>query len=339
MNSKTSMQDIADTLGISKNAVSLALNHKAGVSEELRARVFEAANQLKYRTEPRNKKKQHHLLVLIPEHIPQDASFFYEVFWSIEKKAKEHGYNAIICGVAEEMEQQQTLPDLYHEMVFHGILTIGVFQLNYIRMLHDLGTPLVTVDHYYDSLQLDAVVTAHTEEAYKLTAYLISKGHREIGFIGAVHLAKSFKERWHGFQNAMSDAGLTINMDHSLVNAPSLDAQSSNMDELASFVDALPSLPTAWICANDRLAISLIQTVTARGYNVPNTISIVGFDDIEAARMITPRLTTIQVQREQLGCEAVDFLIRKIEYGGSSQKIAVYGKLIERDSCKQLDNT
>ena len=78
------------------------------------------------------------------------------------------------------------LPELYHEIEFHGILLVGGLHLNYVRMLYDLGIPLVTVDHYYDSLQLDAVVTANAEEAYKIVTYLIDKGHQQIGFIGAI---------------------------------------------------------------------------------------------------------------------------------------------------------
>jgi DNA-binding LacI/PurR family transcriptional regulator len=330
------MQDIADKLGISKNAVSLALNNKAGVSEELRFRIFEAANQLNYRTDTKTKKKRGNLLVLIPENIRNDKIFYYEVFWSIEKRAKENGYNAIICGVTQEMEDQLILPELYHEFVFDGILLVGVLHLNYVRKLVDLGIPLVTVDHYYDSLQLDAVVTANAEEAYKIVTHLIDKGHRQIGFIGVISRTKSFRERWSGYQNAMSDAGLTVDMNHNIVNPSPLDALNSTPAQLADHLDAMTSMPTAWFCADDRSAISFIQILTSKGYKVPEDFSVVGFGDIEAAQLIAPRLTTIQVQREQLGYEAVDFLIRKIDHGGSPAKISIYGKLIERDSCKAL---
>ncbi|MCY9664002.1 LacI family DNA-binding transcriptional regulator [Paenibacillus alginolyticus] len=339
MNSKTSMQDIADKLGISKNAVSLALNNKAGVSEELRFRIFEAANQLNYRTDSKTKKKRGNLLVLIPENIRNDKIFYYEVFWSIEKRAKEHGYNAIICGVTQEMEDQLILPELYHEIDFQGMLLVGVLHLNYVRKLFDLGIPLVSVDHYYDSLQLDAVVTANAEEAYKIVSHLIDKGHKQIGFIGAISKSKSFKERWSGYQNAMSDAELAIDMNHNIINIinPSpLEELNFTPAQIADHLDAMTSMPTAWFCADDRIAISFIQILISKGYKVPADISVVGFGDIEAAQLIAPRLTTIQVQLEKLGYEAVDFLIRKIDFGGSPAKVSIYGELIERDSCKML---
>jgi DNA-binding LacI/PurR family transcriptional regulator len=338
MNTKTSMQDIADHLGISKNAVSLALNQKTGVSEELRARVFEAANRLNYRTEAKStKKKRSNLLVLLPEYIRNDTIFYYEVFWSIEKRAKENGYTAVISSVTKEMEEQLILPELYHEIVFQGILLVGVLASSYVRTIYDLEIPLVTVDHYYDSLQIDAVVTANVEEAYKIVMHLIVKGHQQIGFIGAIEMTKSFKERWTGYQNAMSDAGLIVDPSHCITSASPLEVLNSNPEELFAHLDSMTSMPTAWFCANDRIAIAFIQLLIAKGYRVPEDISVVGFDDIEAAQMIIPRLTTIQVQREQLGYEAVDFLIRKIDYGGSPAKIAIYGQLVERDSCRSLN--
>ncbi|MDU0202696.1 LacI family DNA-binding transcriptional regulator [Paenibacillus sp. PFR10] len=337
MNAKNSMQDIANLLGISKNAVSLALNHKPGVSEELRSRVFEAAQQLKYRTESKARKKQNHLLVLFPESVQNDKNFYYEVFWSIEKRAKENGYTAIISGVTKDMERLLILPDLYHEFAFSGILLIGVFTPAYVSKLRELETPLVTVDHCYDGLQLDSVVTANAEGACSIVSHLIQKGHRQIGFIGAGSMSKSFRERWFGFTNAMSDAGLAIDRSFCLIGP---NKAASPDDELASFLEAMSGQspwPTAWFCANDRLAISLIQHLTARGFHVPDAMSVVGFDDIEAAQMVRPRLTTIHVQREQLAFEAVDLLLRRIEKGGVPSKISIYGELIERESCVKVE--
>ncbi|MDR6881149.1 LacI family transcriptional regulator/LacI family purine nucleotide synthesis repressor [Bacillus sp. 3255] len=340
MNAKTSMQDIADRLGISKNAVSLALNHKPGVSEELRMRVFEAAQALHYPAEAKPKKKMSHLLVLVPESIQNDKSCYYQVFWSIEQRAKDLGYTTIISGVTKEMEQRLALPDLYYEIAFGGMLIVGAFHPDYIRKLSAAGLPLVTVDHSYDGLQLDAVVTANAEEAYKMTSHLIRLGHRRLGFIGASPMTKSIRDRWYGFNNALADAGLAADEAHCHPGSASraYEMTDAAREELASYVNALKpdDLPTAWFCANDRLAIALIQLLSAKGIRVPEDVSVAGFDDIESAQLIMPRLTTIRVQREQLGREAVDVLIRKLEHGGSPAKLAVFGELIERDSCRRI---
>ncbi|MEW9702491.1 LacI family DNA-binding transcriptional regulator [Paenibacillus sp. SI8] len=327
---KSSMQDIADKLGISKNAVSLALNHKPGVSDELRSRIFETAEQLQYRTEPKNKKRNN-LVILLPSFIQNDNPFYYEIFWAIEKRAAENGYNAIVCSITPDMADQLVLPDLYHELTFHGILIVGEFGLHYAKKLQSLGIPLVAVDNDYDSLQLDAVVTANAEGAYRLVSHLIDNGHRSIGFIGDIDSSKKFKERWYGYQNAMNAASLQIEKNHCILNKPAIDD-----------LNAIDSTPTAWFCANDRIAIRIIQMLNSQGRQVPEAVSVVGFDDIEAASMISPRLTTIQVQREQLGIEAVDYLIRKIDQGGMHlipSKLSIYGQLIERESSAAIPLT
>ncbi|MCU6711337.1 LacI family DNA-binding transcriptional regulator [Paenibacillus sp. J5C_2022] len=330
---KTSMQDLADHLCISKNAVSLAINNKPGVSEELRAKVLEAANRLNYRFTKKNKQVRNNLLILIPSYIKNDRIFYYELFWAIEQRTKENGYNAMICGVTPEMEERRTLPELYDEMPFHGIIIVGVFRLDYVRRLLETGLPLVTVDHCYETLQLNAVVTANEEEAYKMVRHLIDYGHRDIGFIGSIEMTRSFKDRWSGYCHAMKDAGLDIQEQYCLLQSSPLEVLLGSKDELTAYIDGLRSMPTAWFCANDVIAISMIQILQSRGLTVPEDISIAGFDDIASSTLIAPALTTIQVQREQLGFEAVDFLIRQIEFGGAPAKLSVYGELIARDSC------
>ena len=219
---------------------------------------------------------------------------------------------------------------------FTAYYSLVAFILTMFGMLYDLGIPIVTVDHYYDSLQLDAVVTANAEEAYKIVTISLTKVIGRLVLSVRLVRTKSFRERWSGYQNAMSDAGLVIDMNHNIINPSPLEALNSTDVELADLLDAMTSMPTAWFCADDRIAISFIQILISKGYKVPDDISIVGFGDIEAAQMIAPRLTTIKMQREQLGFEAIDFLIRKIDFGGSPAKISIYGELIERDSCKVL---
>jgi len=136
--------------------------------------------------------------------------------------------------------------------------------------------------------------------------------------------------------NAMQDAKLEINPHHCLLQSSPLDVLLSSKDELMAFINGLESMPTAWFCANDAIAITMVQILQSKGIKVPDDISVAGFDDIAAASMISPALTTIQVQREQLGFEAVDYLIRKIEYGGAPAKISIYGELIIRDSCSGI---
>ena len=92
----------------------------------------------------------------------------------------------------------------------------------------------------------------------------------------------------------MSDAGLVIDMNHNIINPSPLEALNSTDVELADLLDAMTSMPTAWFCADDRIAISFIQILISKGYKVPDDISIVGFGDIEAAQMISSSINDDQ---------------------------------------------
>ncbi|CAI6083631.1 substrate-binding domain-containing protein [Cohnella sp. JJ-181] len=337
MGDKVSMQRIADELGISKNAVSLALGGRPGVSGPLRDRIFETANRLGYRARAdKEGRRTRNLLVLIPKYIRHDQGFYREIYWAIDRRAKETGCTAVLCEITEGMEEADRLPEEWYQAVCEGLLLIGVFRESYVRHLLDLGAPLVIVDHEYDTLKMDAVVTANTTEAYRIVSYLIGLGHRRIGFIGAIGMTRSFMERWLGYCQAMSEAGLAIPEAYCLTGAAPLATLHSQPSEVQAWLEGLDGYPTAWFCANDRIAVNLIEMLSAMGVRIPEALSVAGFDDIEEAARSVPPLTTVQVQREQLGYEAVDFLIRKIDYGGNPTKLSIYGAFIERASCARV---
>lgn len=334
MSKKVSMQQIADALGISKNAVSLALSGKPGVSDLLRDRVFETANLLGYRARAdKEGRRTRNLLVLIPAYIRQERGFYREIYWAIKRRAAENGCRAVLCEVTEQMEAENKLPEEWQHAVHEGLLLVGVFRETYVGHLLNIGTPLVIVDHDYDTLRLDAVMTTNTTEAYRIVSYLIGLGHRRIGFIGAIGMTRSFMERWLGYCQAMNAAGLDIPEAYCLTSAAPLATLHSQPSEVQAWLSGLPDYPTAWFCANDRIAVNLIEMLSGLGVRIPHDLSVAGFDDIEEASQVTPKLTTVQVQREQLGYEAVDFLIRKIDYGGNPTKLSIYGAFIERESC------
>ncbi|MDG0814174.1 LacI family DNA-binding transcriptional regulator [Cohnella rhizosphaerae] len=270
MNGKVSMQTIADALGVSKNAVSLALSGKSGVSESLRDRVFETANLLGYRARTdKEGRRTRNLLVLIPKYLRHDQGFYKEIYWAIDRRAKETGCAALRCEITEQMEEALLLPQEWHQALYEGLLLLGVFREKYVRRLLDLGAPLVIVDHDYDTLKLDAVVTANTTEAFRIVSYLIGLGHREIGFIGAIGMTRSFMERWLGYCQAMSEAGLAIPDKYCLTGEAPLATLHSQPSEVQAWLEGLDGYPTAWFCANDRIAVNLIEMLTAAGVRIP----------------------------------------------------------------------
>lgn len=330
---KITMQDIADRLNISKNAVSLALNGKPGVSDETRELIISLAHKLGYALpEANDVSTSNNLLVMIPEYIRDDRYFYNDIYWSVENYSSKMGYNAIMTIVTPDMEAQKLLPKLCNEIQFAGILLIGIMQESYVSYLWERYKNVLSVDQSYYTLPIPCVLTANIDGAFTLTKKVISRGYREIGFIGSTAMTASIFERWCGFCLAMQEAGIPVNDDYCIRQDSPLTVLLSNPDELAALFHAMPSLPSAFICGGDRIAIACITALQSMGYRVPEDISVVGFDDIEIGQYITPKLTTVHVKRHHMGKAAVAELVKMTRKQNYSQKTCLYPELIMRES-------
>lgn len=334
---KVSLQDIADRLGISKYAVSLALNDKPGVSDELRKEIIKTASEMDYQGGKKKAvKKSGNILVLIPDYINNDTFFYSSVYWYVEADIKKQGFNAVLTSVNLDMQEKLEYPSFYYEMEFCGIIIIGIFAEEYVKKLLGSGCPVVSIDHYYDDIPMDAVVTANLEGAYNIVRHLIENGHKDIGYIGSIAMTASLYERWCGYNKAMLHYGLRVREDHCILSSSPLKVLFAEPDELERLIDDMESLPTAWFCGGDRIAINLINVLSRKNIKIPGEISVVGFDDIEAANMIIPSLTTVRVDRQRMSREAVNLLIRRLQNDGDKQKISIYGELVIRESVKPV---
>ncbi len=336
--SKVSLQEIANKFGVSKNAVSLALNNKPGVSEELRGNILKTAQELNYQgVTKKNANKCNNFLALIPEYIKSDPNFYNGLYWAIENEAKSRGYNAILACVDKKMENELRLPNVYYELSIRGIMILGIFETDYIRMVSELNLPLVSVDSVYENFKIDAVGNANFESGYCMTSYLVEKGHRDIGFMGPLNV-RNFFERWSGFCKAMRDNHLKIDEGHCVCHDSSMAMQYRNCDEIEPYIAKMERLPSAFICAGDHIAVALLGVFTQKNIRVPEEVSIAGIDDIELARMITPQLTTYTIDRSKIGYHAVEMLIQNMDNQGcGGKKLAVYGNLTERMSVSDLN--
>lgn len=337
---KITMQDIAERLNISKNAVSLALNGKPGVSEETRELIVSLAHKLGYRIPDSNDIIiSNNLLVMIPEYIRDDRYFYNDIYWSVENHSTKMGYNAVMTIVTPEMEQKKLLPKLCSEIQFAGILLIGVLQEDYVHFLWERYRTILSVDQNYYALPIPCVLTANIDGAAMLTKKVISRGHRKIGFIGSTSMTTSIYERWCGFCFAMWESGLPVDEELCIRQDSPLTVLLSNSEELAAFFRTMPTLPSAFICGGDRIAIACINALQSTGYRVPEDISVVGFDDIEIGQYISPELTTVHVKRHHMGKTAVAELIKMTRKQHYSQITSLYPELVMRKSLGPCSTT
>jgi LacI family transcriptional regulator/LacI family purine nucleotide synthesis repressor len=330
------MQTIADSLDISKATVSLALNDKPGVSHEVRDRIIETAKTLNYKG-LRNDDACKKILVLIPGYIRHDSFFFNVIYWSIEHHAMKLGYTAVLTAVSDELQNEEQLPAISHDFNYIGIIAVGIFHKSYMEFLLTKNANVVSVDQCYLNVNMNYILTANIDGCYNITQLLIDNGHRNIGFVGSISVTASIFERWCGYLQALVSNEIEANAQYSILAASPLTSLLSNPDELLPHLEQMPELPTAFVCGGDRIAVALIDALKKLGHSVPNDISVTGFDNLEAASIISPKLTTVNVEREALGIEAVNRLLRISSHPNErAKKIQLYTSLVERDSIKAL---
>ena len=334
---RATMSDIAERLGISKNSVSLALNNRAGVSDELRKRILATAAELNYgHFSAQTEAKTNCIVVVVPEYLQSDTFFYSDVFWAIEREAKRLGYLPITSGVSREAEQQLILPTVPHEMNMCGFLVTGIVAEEYLQKLYLLGFPIVTVDITYHGVPVNSVGSSNFNGAYLAASYLLDCGHRKIGFVGPVDTAQSVFERWCGFQQALRRRGVADHPEYHIMGASDGFKLLDTPDVLERYLDCVNAYPTAWFCAGDRIAIALITLLQQRGFSIPGDISVMGYDDIQISQLLSPHLTTIRVNRKLMGKLAVERLIELQSDPHRIINIGLPGTLIVRDSVRSL---
>lgn len=330
------MADIAAVLGVSKNAVSLALRGKEGVSEELRQRVLETAQAMQYtgHMQPAGKGC---ILALIPRYLStmESSTFYMQVCFHMEAYARSKGYQLIISSVPEGEEEALTPPPLLESISCCGVMTIGNLSLAYCRMISRLGLPFLMVDQSYDELICNSVTSTNATGAYLLTRHLIENGHVSIEYLGKRHTTASLNERWEGYCRAMNECGLPIR--RNLYVQSRMIGQIGDGELMRAAFEAMTSLPTALVCGHDNTALDAIRVLGRMGIRYPEDISAVGFDDIQQPEVLALRLTTYQTHKADIASSAIDLFIEAADK--PSRRVLVFGDIIYRDSVRDIRHT
>lgn len=334
---KIRMKDIAEKLGISVNAVSLALNNKVGVSDETRMKVLSLADSLGYFEQvksPDKKKRLNSICVMLEEKIFRDTRFYPKVILGIENEAKKNNFDTFIHFISRD---KFDVPLSIERGKSEGILVLGYISDEYLRLLKSYKIPIVLVDYASLSVVTGAVLTQNYTGAYMATEYLIRSGHKSIGFVGDTKAAMSFNERWMGYAAALKQNNIPLEDEFCITENVERPVIQNDFQAFADILKNLDKFPTAWFCANDSTAFVFISALKSFGKKIPEDISVIGFDDIDMCNMTEPKLTTMHVETEEMGATAVRELLFKINNENYIQRhVRLPVRLVERDSVRQM---
>ncbi|CAM4385413.1 LacI family DNA-binding transcriptional regulator [Paenibacillus alkaliterrae] len=316
---KITIQHIADSLGLSRNTVSKALNGNATIPEDTRNKVVKKAIELKYKQfafvdTDSFITRQSGNIALLTSDMPTSPHFGAQVLSGLEEKISAEGYNLSIHIVREADLDTLSLPNNFESKKVDGIICIEMFNNNYSRLISNLGIPTIyidsTADLFFSELNADVILMENEYSTYLMTKKLIDNGHTSLGFAGDYNHCKSFNERWAGFNKAIQESNIPLDLSLCIVE----DDRKFNLDWMEQRIGQMKRLPSAFICANDFIAISVMKILKNRSIHIPDDVAICGFDNTPESRIVEPLLTTVQIFNDEMGIIAADMLLSRIKH-------------------------
>lgn len=267
--------------------------------------------------------------------------FFAEIFTGIEGILSLYGYHMIVSVSYNIVEKEKRFLKEYMERGVRGIIVTPTevnrtsFDNEIYYELQKKDIPFVFVDRKIEGIKCDYISSDNIEGGYKATKYLISLGHRRIGIILGIS-ANTVRDRLEGYKKALSEHN--IEFDPLLVRRSFAELQyeesgyTNTMDLMH-----LKNPPTAIFACNEAIAIGIYKACFELGLNIPDDLSVIGFDNLSFTSSLNPPLTTINQKKREMGEEAAKILLSRINGDKSEPKEIIFKtELIERKSCKNL---
>lgn len=299
--------DVAARAGVSQSTVSLVLsgNPKARIADATRRRVLDAAEALGYRPNLLARglvqRRSFALGVVVAD---LDNPFFIKVVSGAERVAAEAGYGVLLAD-ARGIPAVEHLERLLERQV-DGVILGGLEGATSMDELLE-GANAVVVDE--PSGRHPGVASDAHGAGEAAARHLLELGHGEFAFIGPASPAFTFRMRERGFVATLRNAGITLRSSRVRRTPASV---SGGERAMAALLQSEPAV-TGVFCANDLVALGALKACTGAGIQVPSEMSLVGCDDIEMARYVTPELTTVRVPARGLGARAARLLLQELD--------------------------
>ncbi len=329
------LKDIADRVGVSVVSVSKALSGKSGVSDSVREKIIEVADELGYKQPSADRGLKPGLTgnvgVLVPKQFTGPGSYYWELYQQLVSCLAERGYYAIMEILEEEAEINLELPMVVADRKVDGIISLGQTDERYAQLLKDnKEMPVVFLDHYNAGDGADCVITDSFYGGYVLTEYLIEKGHTKIGFVGTTLATSSITDRYFGYIKGLKVHGLKARNDWVIS-----DRRKDATPEI-EMIKLPEEMPTAFVCNCDMVASMVIERLRDAGHRVPEDVSVVGYDNYSPRTAGGIRLTTFDPDMKRMARTGTEIILSKINGIDYDQgTIVISGRLVEGNSVKE----
>ena len=325
--------DIANKIGVSRSTVDRALHGRGRIDEELKQRILSTAKEMNYRpnTLARSLKTNRSGLigVLMPTVM---TSFFADIVQGISEASNKADYALLFC-ITKDQESVDKYVSVLLEKRVDGVIVTPfptVFDSSALcQQLLDVGISVLSVTRPADHPNVSCVMSDNIKGGYVATQHLLQLGHSKIAFVSFSENDCLARQRYEGYLKAMADSGIEPR-DQYYIKADTLDYV--NVKKLMD----LPDRPTAIFASTDFLTANIIEQLQEQGVQVPQDMSVIGFDDLLFCTMVNPKITTIRQPKCELGIAAFEQL-KKMISGEAGVNLVLDVDLIVRGSTASIE--
>ncbi|GIP31882.1 LacI family DNA-binding transcriptional regulator [Paenibacillus sp. J2TS4] len=332
------LESIAKLAGVSRGTVSRVVNNQPGVKACVRDKVLRIIKETGYHPNAQARSlaggKTHNIGVVVFGDEPNFLThhIFYEVLQGIQGHLTSQDYDLLLFSNRSESDQQywRRIGD---RRKVDGLIVMGEhIREEYLVYYYEKQLPFVTVGkRYFHQIPLVCVTSDYRQGAYSATRHLLEQGRTNIMFLRGYPDTYHEEEKRAGYEQALREAGKVLNpaliIDGQARQEPACAAVHSAMEAGLSF-DAV-------FAGNDLMAFGAIEALKEHNLAVPRDISVVGYDDIQTAAYFTPKLTTVSQNKQLLGAQAAELLMKllnsELDVNQAHDRL-VHNELIVRES-------
>ena len=331
------IRDVANKAGVSVTTVSRVMNGKDDISEQTTRKVLDVVQDLGYVSSLAARGMRSHRINLIGLILHDVASFYSQEIM--------RGVNRVIANLDKDLivytsggldRENVAQHERYYVALLNGSVTDGAIVVTPTATQFTTHAPLVIIDPNNETPDYPAVIATNQEGALAAMNYLTGLGHRRIGHIAGEMKLVSASQRLQGYKDGLAAAGIPL--DEDLIEIGDYTTETAVI--CARKLLSLPDRPTAIFAANDMSAMGVYQAARDFGLQIPEDLSVIGFDNLREAAYLTPPLTTIDQSIEKMGAMATEMIVKLVR--GESLPIhpaeeghlyKIPTQLVIRDSC------
>ena len=308
------LQTIADKVNVSRSTVSRVLNNKwkkYGISQVTADKITSLAKDLHYikneAARSLREKKTFTIGVVIRD---ITNPFYSQLVKFVESALYTKGYTIIICNTGYDLDKENGHINVLLSRRVDGIILSPIQKsIKNIFKIKDRNVPLALFDCKINKFDADYILVDNEAGTMEAVNHLIAHGHKKIGYIGGNSYDSNNRLRYVGYRKALSKASLSMTEHYVKHGNYTFKHGYEAITELLRSSDA----PTAFFAANNRIVLGACKGIMDCGLQIPDDVSIIGFDDFETATMLPSPLTVIRQPLRELAFNAVDILLSRMD--------------------------